>query len=233
MIHADAAAIRALPPASPLPYVEAVRDVVELPRIRSMLRHALPHLIEGTLVPVIVFYAVLWAADVWWALLGALLWSYAMVIRRLVTGQRVGGVLLVTAVTLTVRTVISVMSGSVIVYFLQPAAAKVGLALALLISIRGSEPLMQRLAGDWLPRKDELLRHAHIRSWFTRITVLWALLLLAHAGLGLWLLLTTPVETYVLVKTVLNVVVKGGAILVTIWWFRRLLRSHGTKVVFT
>ena len=62
---------------------------VEIPRLREMARHALPHLIEATFIPLILFYTFLWTAGVWGALVAALVWSYAAIIRRAVTGQRI------------------------------------------------------------------------------------------------------------------------------------------------
>ena len=48
--------------------------------------------------------------------------------------------------------------------------------------------------------------------------------------LGVWLLLTLRVETYVFVKTILDAVVKVGAIGLSVWWFRRVLASRGVTL---
>jgi hypothetical protein len=43
--------------------------VFEIPHPRALTRHALPHIVEATLVPLAVFYlAVMWALGMWGAL---------------------------------------------------------------------------------------------------------------------------------------------------------------------
>ncbi len=207
--------------------------VINLPRIRSMIRHATPHVLEGTVLPVVVFYIALFLSGIWGAIVAALVWSYLGLARRAVSGKRVSGLLLITALTLTVRFMISAFSGSVVVYFLQPAIAKVALAATFMISLRTGEPMLQRLAGDVMPMDESLTSRPCIRRYFTQITILWSLLLVGHALLGVWLVFTVSVETYVLVKTILNVAVKGGAILLSIVMFRRLLRRRGFAITYT
>ena len=69
-----------------------------------MARHALPHLVEATFIPLVLFYAFLWTAGVWGALVAALVWSYTAIIRRAVTGQRIPGILVLGTVGITART---------------------------------------------------------------------------------------------------------------------------------
>lgn len=208
------------------------RPILRLPRIRSLIRHALPHLIEGTLLPVAVFYAALWLTSVWGALVAALVWSYAVIGYKILKGKRVGGLLVITAVTLTLRTLIAFMSGSVIVYFLQPALAKLLVAGAFLITLRGSEPLIQKLMNDFVPMPGQLLQKPGTRRLFVRLSVMWAIILVIHTVIGLWLLFSHSVATYVAVKTVLNFVVKGVAIAATVWAVRRSIGSQGFRLEF-
>jgi hypothetical protein len=110
--------------------------------------------------------------------------------------------------------------------------AKVAVAAGFLLSLRSGESMVQRLAGDFVPMDGGFGERPCIRRYFAQVTVLWALLLVAHAVLGVWLLFTLSVEAYVLVKTILNAVVKGGAILLSIWWFRRVLRNRGIAIAY-
>jgi intracellular septation protein A len=206
---------------------------VHLPRVRSLIKHSLPHLVEGTLLPVLVFYAALFLTSVWGALVAALAWSYGAMAYRIARGERVSGMLVITALTLTLRTGVAFASGSVVVYFLQPAIAKVALAAAFVVTMRRSEPLIQRLFSDFVPMPAHLLERPGIRRLFLRLSYLWAALLVLHAGIGLWLLLSHSVATYVAVKTVLNIVVKGSAVLLSIVAARRAIQNLGLKVVLT
>ena len=82
----------------------------EIPRLRTLARHAVPHVIEGTIVPLALFLLTLHFVGVWGAVLIGLGWTYAAVARRLIMGQRVPGILLLTTVTLTARTVVAMAS---------------------------------------------------------------------------------------------------------------------------
>src|SRR3954467_15477047 len=108
---------------------------VEIPRLRTMARHALPHLIEATIVPLILFYAFLWTAGVWGALVAALGWSYAAIIRRAVTGQRIPGILVVGTLGRPPRAIAAFASGSPFLSFLQPSLTTVDIAGTFLLSV--------------------------------------------------------------------------------------------------
>ena len=121
---------------------------IELPQLRTMARHALPHLFEATLIPLALFYVALWYSGVWVALFAALSWSYLAIVRRILIGQRIPGLLVLGAVGLTVRTVVAMASGSVFVYFLQPSLTTVAVGGAFLLSVPAGRPLAQRLSAD-------------------------------------------------------------------------------------
>ena len=117
----------------------------------------------------------------WGAVLIGLGWTYAAVARRLIMGQRVPGILLLTAVTLTARTVVALASGSVVLYFLQPTLGTALVAAAFLLSVPLGRPLAERLARDFCPIPSGVLAHASVRRFFLQITLLWAFTQLANA----------------------------------------------------
>lgn len=205
---------------------------VVLPKLWSMARYALPNILEGTVWPFVVFYVFLWTTNVWGALLAALAYSYAGVTRRLLRGQRVSGLLALTTITLTIRTILGLASGSVVVYFLQPSLAKAALAVGLLLSLRGREPMLVKLARDFVPLSDDVMSRPCVRRFFTHATVLWVVLLLVHSALATYVLLNESVGFYVAFKSVLNLVVKGGGIGLSFAWFILIARRNGMRVSF-
>src|SRR6266536_2353305 len=72
----------------------------EIPRLRTLARHAAPHVLEGTVAPLALFLLTLHFVGVWGAVLIGLGWTYAAVARRLITGRPVPGILVLGAVTL-------------------------------------------------------------------------------------------------------------------------------------
>ena len=127
------------------------RGDLELPRYAGLLRHAGRHLIEATLAPLALFYLFLALVGIWGALIAALVWSYGAIARRVITGARLPGLLLLGALGITVRTAIAFATGSVFIYFLQPTLLTVGIAGAFLVSASIGHPLAQRLAADFCP----------------------------------------------------------------------------------
>src|SRR5712692_3157936 len=107
----------------------------EIPRLRTLSRHAVPHVLEGTVIPLAVFLLALHVLGVWGALLAGLGWSYLALLRRVITRRRIPGILVLGLVTLTARTILTVATGSVFVYFLQPTLGTALVAGAFLLSV--------------------------------------------------------------------------------------------------
>jgi hypothetical protein len=199
----------------------------EIPRLRTLARHAVPHVIEGTIVPLALFLLTLRFVGVWGAVLIGLGWTYAAVVRRLIMGRRVPGILLLTAVTLTARTVVALASGSVVLYFLQPTLGTALVAAAFLLSVPLGRPLAERLARDFCPIPSGVLAHASVRRFFLQITLLWAFTQLANATVTLWLLFSQSLATFLVAKTLVSWGLTGSAIALSTIWFHRSMRRQG------
>jgi intracellular septation protein A len=196
-----------------------------------MARHALPHLIEATIVPLILFYTFLWTAGVWGALVAALVWSWAAILRRVITGQRIPGILVLGTLGITARTVMAFATGSVFVYFLQPTLTTVAISAAFLLSVPAGRPLAERLAHDFVPLDPEVLHLPGVQKVFIRITLLWAFVNLANAIVSIILLMSQPVGTFVAIKTIGGMVLVGMAVGMSTIWFKQALRNHNISVV--
>jgi hypothetical protein len=202
----------------------------EIPRLSTLARHVVPHVVEGTIIPLGLFLLTLRFLGVWGAVLIGLGWTYAAVARRLVMGQRVPGILVLTAVTLTARTVVAMASGSVVVYFLQPTLGTALVAGAFLLSVPLGRPLAERLARDFCPIPSGVLAHASVRRFFLQITLLWAFTQLANATVTLWLLFSQSLAMFLVAKTLVSWGLTGSAIAVSTIWFHRSMRRHGILV---
>jgi hypothetical protein len=201
----------------------------EIPRLRVLARHALPHIIESTLIPLGLFLLFLQLVGVWGAVLVGLVWTYGAVIRRLLTGRRVPGILMLSVVTVTARTVVSFATHSVVIYFLQPTLGQILVASAFLISVPLGQPLAQRLAHDFVPLPAWLMAEDHIGKFFKRVSLLWAFVGLTNASIALWLLFSQSVGTFVVARTGVSWVLTAGAIGLSTLWFHRLMAQHGHR----
>ncbi|WP_066940955.1 VC0807 family protein [Microtetraspora fusca] len=194
------------------------------PHLPSLLRQAVPMLIEGVFAPLAVFYAALTLIGFNGALCAALAWVYLGMLWRVVRRTRVPGTMTLTAVALTAQAALGFWTGSAVVYLIQPEVGTICLGLVLLASLRLRRPLMAKLAQDFVHLPTFVLKHERVRQFFVRVTLLWAFVLIANSAGNIWLLLNESIGSFLLLRTVAMVAVTALAIGVSVWGFRRVLR---------
>ena len=211
----------------PDPLADAVAAPLPLPKLRAIARHAVPNLVECTLVPTLIFSVVLQLSGLITASLAALGWSYAMLVRRLILRIRIPGLLLLTCLGLTVRTGVVVASGSAFIYFMQPIAATTLVGLTFLASSLTRSPMVDRLAKDFCPLTDDIVGRHRVKRLFRRLTIMWAAVNLLNAAVTCWLLLTQSVPVFVAVKPLSAMAVTWTAVAITVMWSLRVARQEG------
>ena len=137
----------------------------------SLLRGALPAVAVATLIPLALFYLVLAAGGVVWAIAVSILYAYGVAVYQFVRRRRVSGMLLVTVFMATVKGVAAVLSGHMMVYFAVPVVETAGFGLMFAATMFTSEPLVVRLARDLIPHAaDDLAgRHALHQAPLARV----------------------------------------------------------------
>jgi hypothetical protein len=199
----------------------------EIPRLGTLARHALPNVVEGTLVPVALFLVMLHFLGLWGAMIVGLGWSYTAVLRRVVARKRVPGIMILGAVTLTARCALAFATGSSFVYFLQPTLGTALVATAFLLSVPLGRPLAQRLAADFCPIPPDVMANAHVRRFFLQISLLWAVTGFLNASVALYLQFSQSVGTFVLAKSLMSAGITVSAIALSVVWFKRSMTRHG------
>ncbi|QWF20920.1 hypothetical protein KM427_18430 [Nocardioides sp. LMS-CY] len=197
------------------------------PNLLAVIRHVSVSLVIAMVIPAVVFYGLFVLVDVWTAIIVALLWSYGAIAWRAVTGRRTSGLLILVAILLTGRTVLSVVADSTWLYFLQPIISDGVIAALFLLSLASARPMVARLAGDFYPMDHELATRPRVRRLFWHLTALWAVLGLAKATMTLWLLQSQSLETFVLVKSILMLSVNVLAASSTIALAALVARKEG------
>jgi hypothetical protein len=182
--------------------------------------------------PLAVFYTVLVTVGYKGAVLAALAWAVVACVHRLVRRQRVPGTVLFGLALLAVRTAIAFITGSTFVYFAQPAAGTVAVALVFMVSALIRRPLAERLARDFCPLDPEVVARESVRRFFVQISLLWSLVMMLNAATVLWLLLNTTIGAFVIERTAVSWSLTAGGIAVSTWWFVRAMRRDGISVHF-
>ena len=131
---------------------------------------------------------------------------------------------------LTIRTVISLVTGSAFLYFAQPLVGTIAIAVVLLVSALAGRPFTQRFAHDFCPIDPEILARPRIHRFFRQISVLWAATLLLNSGLVLWLLLSSSLHAFVLERTAVSWGLTAVAITLSILGFVAAMRRDGVTV---
>ena len=202
----------------------------ELPRLRDLARRAAPQVLEATLVPLALFYIALRFLGPTGAIVAALAWNYAALSRRLYRREKAPGLLILSSVALTARSLLALASGaSLFVYFLQPSLATALIGGAFLLSVPLGRPLAEKLAHDFVPLPASFVKRPRIQRLFVRISLLWALVSLANAAGTIALLVTTPIATYLAARTGLSSTLTVCGVVVSFWWFRRGLRRQNAE----
>jgi hypothetical protein len=196
----------------------------------AVVRRSGPHVIEASLIPTALFYCCLVLAGLGAAYAAAMLWLYAAVLCRLARHRAVPPVLVLGAIGITVRTTVSIASGSSFLYFAQPILASVVMGCVFLISVVVGRPMVERLALEFWPLTPEMLARPAVARLLRGLTFLWAGVNLAIGATTLTLLLCLPMAAYVAVKQLASLAITGVGIALTIDRSVRTARREGFAV---
>ncbi len=171
------------------------------PTLGTIVQRTSTSLLVACFIPAGLFYGCFAIAGVWAAILAVLVWAYGSLAWRHLTGRRVSGLLILTALVITGRTVIALLADSTFLYFLQPIITDTVVGVTFLLSLASARPMVARLAGDFYPMDHELHLRPRLRRLFRALTLMWATLCLGKAMAMFWVLESQSLETFVTVQT--------------------------------
>jgi hypothetical protein len=205
---------------------------LELPRPAVLARRALQVVLVTTAIPMALFYVTLSFAGLRAAVLTGAAWYYLDIARRLVRRQPVPATVVVGALLITIRAVIAFMTGSAFLYFLQPTLGTAAVGGAFGVSALAGRPLARTLAEDYLPLTAAFVAHPRVAAFFPRVSLLWCAVNLTNAAVTYGLLTSASTGQFLLLKSLGGPVLTGVAIVVSVLWFRRTMRSAGVRLRF-
>jgi intracellular septation protein A len=205
-----------LPHAGPAAGSPTYRHATPVMILRAVARRLGPQLVEATLIPSVLFFTCAVAFGVWVAFVVALAWSYAAVIRRLVSRRAVPALLVLSTVGLSVRTAVALGSGSTFVYFAQPVVGTTVLGLVFLGSALAGRPLIARFAQDFCSLDDAISCRPGVVGLYHRLTYLWAAVNFLAAATTFALLLALPVTAFVALRPVAMWAITATGIVMTV-----------------
>jgi Protein of unknown function (DUF3159) len=197
----------------------------EIPRLTHLALHALPRVVEGMIAPVVVFYAGLVLLGLNGALVTAVAWVYGGILVRLVRRRPVPGTLLLAALGVTARAALAAVTGSAVVYFLQPTLGTLLVAMAFLASVPLRRPLAAKVATDLVPLPDGFLKNQRVHRFFLRVSLLWSLVFALNTALSVWLLFRHSIAVYLWIRTPAVGLLGATAVVISVWGFKRCVRG--------
>jgi hypothetical protein len=205
---------------------------LQLPHPLLVLRHAIPVILESVVAPFAAYYCVLLISGFRGALVSALAWSYFLIGRRLFRHERVSTLLLLGTALLTLRTIVSFITDSAFVYFIQPTMSAFLASFLLVLTGLAGRPFTQRFTHDFCPLTPELLARPSVHRFFIRVSFLWAVTMFLNGAIVLTLLLTASARSFPLERLGATLSVTAAAIFFSINWFARTMRRDGVTVSF-
>jgi hypothetical protein len=158
----------------------------------------------------------------------AVLWL-TMLVRKVVT-RTVPGLLIISALVLTLQTAVVVGTGSELFFLLQFPLANLALCVLFARTAPTSKPIVARLAAEVVALHQPSSGHTGLDTFFRDATWLWAGIFAATTvGLGV-LMFSESASMFLVLTTALTA---GGVVVgiaLSVLWFIRALRRSGLRV---
>jgi hypothetical protein len=154
-----------------------------------------------------------------------------MAVRKAVTGS-VPGLLMISALVLTLQAVLVLITGSVLMFLLQFPVTNLALCVLFARTAPTRTPLVARLAAEVVALHQPSSRHQGLDRFFRGATWLWAGIFAASAAGLAGCLILEPAGVFLVLTTAVTV---GGVVagtFVSALWFIRVLRRLGLRVRF-
>jgi len=152
-------------------------------------------------------------------------------VRKVVT-RSIPGLLTISALLLTLQTVLVISTGSMLLFLLQFPLTNLALCVLFARTAPTRKPLVAQLAAEVVALRQPSSHHPGLHRFFQGVTWLWAAIF-AMSTVGLAVLMATQsVKVFLLLTTAVTIggVVAGAA--ASILWFIRVLRRSGLRVRF-
>jgi uncharacterized membrane protein len=200
---------------------------VAMPPLRTMLGSIALQVLEGTLVPALIFWSMLHLTGLVWALFSGLGWCYLAIARRWARGATLPAVLVVGALLFTTRTGLAMGFHSTFVFLLTPTINAFVLALAFGGSALLRRPLTERFARDFVGLPAHVTALVKVQQALRRLCVIWAVVNIINGGVALDLLVANHYDLVMLARSVMTPVLTCVAVACCVLMGRRALHAEG------
>ena len=179
-------------------------DTAPAPTLRSVARRIGWRGVVDAVVPVVLFVSLDAAAGLVWAMAAATAWAAGLATLRLLRRQRTGVLVWVALAYVLARGAAGMLTQSKVVFF-GPGVAQTGLIGLLFIgSVLVRRPAVGYIAPIVYPFQDFVRAHPAYRRAMTHLTLMWAVYLLAHVVLDVWLLKSVSASAFLVIRSAVS-----------------------------
>jgi len=204
---------------------------LELPRPLRLLRTLSWSLGESAGLPLAALIVGAWLGGRNAGLLASVGATWAiMAVRKIATGS-VPGLLTISAIVLTLQTVVVIATGILWIFLLHFVIANVALAVLFARGARGPEPLLARLAAEVVGLRQSV-RHPGVHRFFQGGSWLWAGVFALTAVCLTVLMVSEPLPLFLVHATVATLGLIVAGIGVSVVWLGSVMRRQGLTLRF-
>jgi hypothetical protein len=155
-----------------------------------------------------------------------------LVTRKIVSGS-VSALLMISALVLTVQTLVAISTGYMWMFQLQFPLANLAMCVVFARTAPTGKPLVAQLAEEVVALKQPEAHHPGLHRFFQGATWFWAgLFLLLTLGMAV-MMVTEPYKLFMLLSTAVTIALTLVGAAVCLVWFRAVLRRLGLRLRFS
>jgi hypothetical protein len=204
-------------------------DVLEISGLRATLGRAARLLLEAVVVPTVLLAVLLHVIGTTRSILVAVGWCGCAIGFRWLVDRRLPGTLLLGSAAIAARATFALLSGSLLVYLLQPVLGSIVMAVLFLGSAAFGRPITMRLARDFVHVPAHILDRTGVRRMFTQVAVIWGVSRLLDVAMNLGFL-HRGVDAGLWARGLLSPLLTVLAVVVCTGWGWHSLRRNGIRI---
>jgi len=204
--------------------------VIEMPGWRPIAKRVATTVLLVSVLPMAVFYLSLSVFGLRTAVLATVGWYYAGLLLNVVRRKPVLAAALLGAGLLSVRAVVTFLTGSAFVYFLQPVAGTLATATFFAATAMAGRPVLDKLAHEFCPFPEELSIRLRKDRFFSRLSLVWSVTYFINAAGTVWLLTSSSLTGFIVLKTTLSPAVTIVAVVTSYAVFRVTVRHQNVSI---
>jgi hypothetical protein len=177
-----------------------VPTFIDMPGWRPILKRIGTNMALVSFIPMAVFYTFLATFGLRVAVVSVVSWYYGMALLNIVRRKPVLAAGLLGAGVISIRAVVTFITGSAFLFFLQPVAGTVFTATLIAATALAGRPILDRIAHDFCAFSPEMSARLRDNKFFFRISVLWSVTYFLNAAGTVWLLTNASLNRFMVLK---------------------------------